>query len=101
MSYMRINYNQVIRQANKMESDAEDLGREIQRLEALKNAIVVDWDGPASRTFRTKIDQLIENITHTQRDMSRISTAVKNAADKIKREDERQAELAEQLKNKN
>lgn len=100
MAYMRINYNQVVRQAGQMNDKADELGREIQKLEALRDSIGSDWDGPAAKAFRSKLNQLISNITNTKNEMERISTAVKNAADKIKREDDRQAELAEQLKNK-
>ena len=94
---MRINYNQVIRQANSIDSQARQLESEIKKLETLLHSIGSRWEGPASVEYRKKISKLITNMRNTKNDMSNAASLIKNVANKIKREDEKQAELARNL----
>lgn len=93
----RINYGQVIGQANEIENLSRELNDQINALNNIFNSIGTDWSGPASNEFRRKLSALIENINHTKSSMSNVSSTIRYVATEIQKEDERQEELARQL----
>ena len=97
MTGFRINYNQVIRQADVINNLSDDLKREMDKLKNILNSIRGDWEGPASREFQKKLTVLIGNVENSKNSMSSVSRTIKNIAARIKQEDERQAEMASQL----
>ena len=97
MAGFRINYEQVVGQANTINSLSDDLDREIQKMENMLDTIGVNWKGPASTAYQNHLKILIADLRKTKYSMSSVSSTIKNVAIKIQQEDERQAELARQL----
>lgn len=94
LSEFRINYGQVIRQANTINNLSTDLDREVRSLENILTNIRSDWKGPASIAFQKHLTILIADMKQTKYSMSSVSSTIKNVATRIQQEDERQAELA-------
>lgn len=101
MAGFRINYNQVVRQANTMSELSGDLDKEIKNLDNLLSSVRSNWKGPASTAFQNHLSILIADMRQTKYSMSSVSSTIKNVATRIQQEDERQAELARQLAAKN
>jgi len=97
LSGFRINYGQVIGQANTIRNLSGDLEREIKKLENILTNVRGNWKGPASQAFQRHLTILIADMKQTKYSMSSVSSTIKNVATTIHREDERQAELARQL----
>ena len=97
MSAFRINYNQVIKQANQIKTLSEDLDREIRKLNDILNSTKSDWKGPASTTFQNHLSLLIDDMKNTKKSMANVSSTIKYIAREIREEDEREAELAREL----
>lgn len=97
MAGFRINYSQVVGQANTINNLSGDLDREIQKLESILNSVRTNWKGPASTAYQNHFTILIADMRKTKYSMSSVSSTIKNVATKIQQEDERQAELARQL----
>lgn len=97
----RINYSQVIRQADTINNLSVDLDREIQRLDSILTSLQSNWRGPASTAFQNHLILLIADLRKTKYSMSSVSTTIKNVATRIRQEDERQAELARKLSDTN
>lgn len=97
MADFRINYRQVVGQANKINSLSGDLGREISRLEQMLGAMGTHWKGPASNEFKKHLRLLVADMKKTRSNMSNASSTMKDVADRIQKEDERQMELAAKL----
>ena len=83
----RINYNKVISQANDIIGLADDLSREISKLETLKNNICNNWAGPASEAFLKQLTQMIADMKITKSNMTSVASSIKSAANQIQQED--------------
>ncbi|MBR4357542.1 MAG: WXG100 family type VII secretion target [Butyrivibrio sp.] len=97
MARFRINYSQVIRQADTINNLSSDLDREIRKLDSMLNASRSSWIGPAATAYYNHLTLLIADMKKTKYSMSSVSSTIKNVATRIQREDERQAELARRL----
>lgn len=97
MANFRINYRQVVGQANRISNLSGDLDREISKLENIFHAMENNWKGPASNEFKKHLRLLIADMKRTKSGMSNVSSSIKNIAARIQKEDERQAEQAEKL----
>ena len=97
MAGFRINYTQVVNQANTINNLSGDLDREIQKLDSILSSVRSNWRGPASTAFQNQLTLLIADLKKTKYSMSSVSSTIKNVATRIQQEDERQAELARQL----
>lgn len=98
MASFRINYSKVISQANTMNDLSCDLSREISKLENVLNDVRANWKGPASETYQRQLVNLISSMKNTRKRMSNVSSTIKSVANRIQREDERAAEMANKLK---
>lgn len=94
---IRIDYDQVIRQANEIESIAGDLGGVKKELQNIISNVDANWDGEASDTYKQRCTRLEEYLKEVARDMSRVSSTIKEVARIIKQADERARELASRL----
>jgi WXG100 family type VII secretion target len=97
LSGFRINYDQVIRQANTISNLSDDLKKEINKLDNILTNVRSNWKGPASQEFQRHLTLLIADMKETKYSMSSVSTTIKNVASRIKKEDEDQVELAKKL----
>lgn len=97
MSGFRINYSQVIGQANTISNLSGDLDKEIRNLESISTSVGGNWKGPASQAFQRHLTILVADMKQTKYSMSSVSSTIKNVATRIQQEDEKQAELARQL----
>ena len=91
MAEFRINYNRVVKQANQINDLSYDLGKEITSLENLLARIKSEWCGPASEAFQKQLIMLIADMKTTRKNMSSVSSTIKNVASKIQAEDEKLA----------
>ena len=94
---IRINYDQVIRQANEIESIAGDLDGVKKELQNIISDLDINWDGEASKIYLQRCTQLGEYVREVSRDMSRVSSTIKEVARIIKEADERARNLASKL----
>lgn len=97
MAGFRINYGQVVGQANKIDDLSSDLDREIQKLDSILNSVRSNWKGPASTAYQKHLKTLISDMKETRRSMVNVSSTIKNVVRRVQKEDEHQAELARQL----
>ena len=97
MADLRINYEQVIRQANIINDLSDELRREKDNLNNILTSIGRDWEGPASTVYKNKLSSLVYNVENTKNSMSSASGTIRSIATRIRQEDERQAEMASQL----
>ena len=97
MAGFRINHSQVVRQANKISDLSDDLSNQIVNLEVILASVNSNWNGPASKQYQNHLKLLIADMKKTKHSMSRVASTIKNVADRIQREDERQAERARRL----
>ncbi|NLK87699.1 MAG: WXG100 family type VII secretion target [Clostridiaceae bacterium] len=95
---IRIDYNQVIRQANEIGSIAGDLDGVKKELQNIISDVDVNWDGEASKVYVKRCTSLGEYIKDVSRDMNRVSSTIKEVARIIKQADERANELASKLR---
>lgn len=101
MATYRINYSQVISQANAIEDLADDLRRKVSDLSELQVYIRKEWVGMASSAFQTKLSELISDMQRTKSDMESVASTIKTVARRIQEADERAARRArEKLKGK-
>ena len=97
MADFRIDYDKVISQANTICSLADELSRQIRKLEDLRTVMNNGWEGPASSVFRQKLNSLIAEMESTYSSMNSVASTIKTTAKRIKREDERLAREAQIL----
>ena len=83
----RINYNNVMSQANDIKILSNDLGKEIANLENLLSQIKSEWCGPASEEFQKQLLMLIADMKTTKYNMTNVSSTIENTAMKIQEED--------------
>ena len=95
---MRINYYQVIRQANSISNQADRISRNINKLDDMIQQVKTSWKSPSAQTFLTKCMSLREEMRESQRETEQLARSIKNVANRIKREDEAAAERARLLK---
>lgn len=96
MARFRIDYDQVISQADSMDDLADDLKRRIDELDGLRDLVREEWAGPASTAFQQKLSTLIDEMESTRSDMSTVTSKIRSTARRIQREDERLAREAEE-----
>ncbi len=95
---IRIDYNQVIRQANHVESIADDLQKAKKELQSIVTDVDTNWNGEASNVYMKRCISLEEYINVVSREMNRVSETIKYVARVIKEADERAREIADQLR---
>lgn len=101
MSSFRINYSQVISQAEKIKNLAGDLKTQINALESLAKDVKANWQGLASEALLNQMETLRYKMSSTSRKMADVSKTIKDVASKIQREDEDAAAQVRGLSNKN
>ena len=97
MSNFRINYSQVVGQADKIGYLSEDLESQAKNLQALYDDIDSSWTGKAATEYKKHLMILKQDLLQTEASMSRISSTIRNVAKRIHDEDVRLAEEARQL----
>lgn len=94
---IRINYGQVVRQANEIGSIAGDVDGIKKELQSIVSSIDANWDGEASNIYKRRCTGFGEYLREVSRDMDRVSSTIKEVARIIKQADERARELASRL----
>ena len=97
MSILRINYSKVISQANTIDQLAKDFNSQIKGIETMEQEVRANWQGLASEELLKRINLLKTEMSNTYRKTSNLAHTIKSVAEKIKREDERDAERAKHL----
>jgi WXG100 family type VII secretion target len=95
---IRIDYDQVIRQANEIGSIAGDLDGVKKELQNIISDVDANWDGEASKVYVQRCTSLGEYLKDVSRDMNRVSSTIKEVARIIKQADERANDLASKLR---
>lgn len=95
---MRINYTQVKKQAMEI----EHLGDELKTIEISLRSLISEipsyWKGEAASAYIKVCDQLRNEISLTEKNITNVSREIRTIADRIQREDEEIARLAATLK---
>lgn len=95
---IRIDYDQVIRQANEIGTIAADLDGVKKELQNVVTDVDTNWDGEASNVYIQRCTSLGEYLREVSRDMNRVSETIKDVARIIRQADERANELASKLR---
>ena len=77
-------YKKLINQADDIYDLSRNLDSEISRLENLLERIKREWYGPASTAFQKQLIVLIADMKTTRKNMSSLSTTIKNKANKLR-----------------
>ncbi|WP_261304022.1 WXG100 family type VII secretion target [Paenibacillus andongensis] len=93
----RINYSQVVSQANHIHDLARNLNTNVSGLENLMQQMKSAWKGPAAEACLKQCELLKTEMNATFRQMEDVSSTIKQVADRIQREDEAAAERARRL----
>ena len=93
----RINYSKVIKQANSISDDADDLKAVIVKLTKYKAQCQSAWKGETADAFVARLDELITQMSRTRIQMEDLAVTITECADLIKKEDEQAAENAASL----
>ena len=94
----RINYSNVISQANSISDDASQLSSLIKLLEQMEQDCRAVWKGQAADAFISKLSTLRSEMNRTRSQMSNLVSTIKYCADRIQREDREAEERAATLK---
>lgn len=94
---IRIDYSDIKNKASRIKGHSFELKYQIYKLQMEKNSLNRAWDGPASRVYLQKLDELITRMNATQRKMSEAADLIRLTADRIKRADLEAEERARQL----
>lgn len=94
---IRIDYDQVLRQAREIESVAVDLEEARKELRGIVSDIDANWDGEASNVYMQRCNRLEEYIREVSRDMNRVSATIREVVRIIREADERAKALASKL----
>ncbi len=92
MAIERIDYSRTVGQANEIQELSDELDQEIEKLQRLWENVKRDWQGPASQAYQNQLLILIAEMKTTRFNMSSLSTSIKNAARRIRDEDQERAE---------
>ena len=96
MAY-RINYHQVMRQADNIEDEAHEIQRAIRDLDNLMNDIKSIWKSPAATAFIAECQELRQQMVSTQVRVDQTANTIRSVARRIKEADDRAAEAAKNL----
>ena len=77
-------YKKLINQADDIYDLSRNLESEISRLENLLERIKIECYGPASTAFQKQLIMLIADMKTTRKNMSSLSTTIKNKANKLR-----------------
>ncbi|OPY59243.1 MAG: hypothetical protein A4E55_00296 [Pelotomaculum sp. PtaU1.Bin035] len=94
---MRINYPQVLRQANQI----EDLGGELKDIGKSINVMMQEipqvWRGEAAQAYLKVCEELQQGINKTSKNIVSVSQQIRRVAKRIHEEDEKNARAAKNL----
>lgn len=96
----RINYFQIMHQADNINDLAKRLNTNTRNLDSLMHQVKIHWRGPASEAFVKQCEFLMTEVTATSKRMEAVSDNIKHIAGRIQREDEAAAERAKRLAQK-
>jgi WXG100 family type VII secretion target len=94
----RINYSKVIRQANSIGDNADDLSAQIKQIDTIESDLRSSWKGQAADAFLAKLTSLRSDMNRTKQNIDSLSETIKYCANRIQREDEEQNRQAATLK---
>lgn len=87
MSGFRIDYHQVISQANDIENMADSLGSLRREIDQITNELRTVWKGVAAEEYLRQCEILKNKISSTSNSMQSVSRSIKHAAAEIRAED--------------
>ncbi len=93
----RINYNDVIKKANRISENARELSAQINALTTIEEQCRSAWQGEASSAFMAKVSAMKEELTRTRRQIENLASTIRNCAERIHREDMDLADKASTL----
>lgn len=93
-----INYEQVLRQANRIEEEAQQIQSNMKKLDGLMTDVRGSWDSPAAKVFLSKCELLKSDMTENYSRIRNVANTIRTVARQIKQQDERAAERAKLLK---
>lgn len=94
----RINYSEVISQADAISENVNQLSAQIKQLEQLEQDCRSAWKGQACDAFLVKLQILRSEMNRTRFQMANLASTIKYCADRIQREDCQAEERAAMLK---
>lgn len=97
MAEYRINYEQVMGQVRKIKELSRSLYIQTVQLENIQHSVESGWESPASIIFLNRLKGSIDSMKKTKKDMDDLARKIEKLATDIKKEDERQSEIAVKL----
>lgn len=93
----KINYANVIKQANLISANATEISAQLNILTQVEQDTRNIWKGEAADVFRTRLAILKENINRTRNDILSLSSTIKYCAEQIRRVEEQATQNAAKL----
>ncbi len=92
MATSRIDYSDAMIRAEEIQNLSVELEGKITVLNELLATVKREWKGPASEAYQAQLLMLIADMKTTRHDMSGLATAIRNTAERIRKEDEENAD---------
>lgn len=94
MSRIKINYEQVIQQANKLSECAEDCKGQAQTMRTKLGAVLAEeWRGAAATAASEKLNEYIKRLDAAGSSLSETAVLIKDTANRMKAADEAAAAI--------
>lgn len=97
MAY-RINYEQVMRQADKIEEEAQEVHKVILDLDGILSSTGAVWKGKAADTFHQECLELKSEMMKSRQQIQTTASKIRKIARRLKEVDDRAAAEAKKLK---
>lgn len=85
---IRIDYDTTLKQIDKITDAAQVLNSERDNLKQISNNLDLIWQGEAASEFKTKLDELIQELEAATKDMLRLDQDILNVVKEIRNTDE-------------
>jgi WXG100 family type VII secretion target len=96
---IRVNYDNVFRQAAKMQSLAEEHRRAAEVLDAERARLAAAWRDPAGAAYAAAAVKLVADMRASADELVRLGAQIRDAAVKFKAQEEANAKAARGLAN--
>jgi uncharacterized protein YukE len=99
MPPIHINYDNVFRQAARLQQIGEEHRRAADALEAERSRIASAWRDPAGAAYSAAASQLAADMRATAEELVRLAAQIRNAAAQFKAQEEANTKAARGLAN--
>ena len=96
-SNIRLNYEKVMREVARLEGEINIFEGQIKKTYGVAERLSHEWESPASKICRKKIEQIVEEMTETRKKMQQTTELIDLVARRIQNAEEETKRMADQL----